>query len=117
MATYKRSVVPREQSEQGHFQRNLPDTGLMDYKARAYDPYLGRFTQPDTIIPGAGNPQAYNRYGYVSNNPINKNDPSGHMACWDDNRNDPYCNGKYVNSTGIHQKIDVPQYDRFKHLQ
>ncbi len=59
------------------FQRNLPDTGLMDYKARAYDPTLGRFIQPDTIIPGAGNPQAFNRYGYVKNNPINLNDPSG----------------------------------------
>ena len=67
------------------FQRNLPDTGLVDYKARApaptrsrgYDPWLGRFIQPDTIVPGAGNPQAWNRYGYVNNNPIKYNDPSG----------------------------------------
>ena len=62
------------------FQRNMPDTGLMDYKARSYDPWLGRWTQPDTIVPGAANPQAWNRYGYVGINPINATDPSGHKC-------------------------------------
>jgi hypothetical protein len=42
------------------------------------DPSLHRFTQPDTIIPEAGNPQAWNRYAYAFNNPILYNDPSGH---------------------------------------
>jgi len=51
--------------------------GLMDYKARFYSPILGRFTQPDTIIPGG--PQGLNRYSYVGNRPINFNDPTGHM--------------------------------------
>jgi hypothetical protein len=32
----------------------------------------------DTIVPGAGNPQALNRYGYVFNNPLKYVDPSGH---------------------------------------
>jgi hypothetical protein len=50
----------------------------VDYKARAYDPYLGRFTQPDTIIPGAGSPQAYNRYTYSNNNSENDIYPNGH---------------------------------------
>jgi hypothetical protein len=36
-----------------------------------YSPTLGRFIQPDSIVPGAGNPQAYNRYSYVLNDPIN----------------------------------------------
>lgn len=54
----------------------------MDYKARFYSPVLGRFIQPDTIIPGATNPQSWNRFGYVMNNPIRFTDPSGH-ACVD----------------------------------
>lgn len=32
----------------------------------------------DTIVPDPGNPQAWNRYSYVNNNPINLTDPSGH---------------------------------------
>jgi RHS repeat-associated protein len=61
-------------------QKSIPDTGLMDYKARMYDPLLGRFIQPDTIVPGAGNPQAWNRYSYVINNPIKFVDNNGHMV-------------------------------------
>ena len=59
-------------------QRDL-GMGLMDYKARFYSPTLGRFTQPDTLIPSADNPQAWNRFSYVMNSPILYNDPSGHM--------------------------------------
>jgi RHS repeat-associated protein len=59
-------------------QRDVPATGLMDYKARMYSPYLNRWTQPDTIIPDQLNPQDWDRYGYVRNNPIKYNDPSGH---------------------------------------
>jgi RHS repeat-associated protein len=50
-------------------QRDL-GMGLMDYHARFYSPVLGRFTQPDTLIPNAENPQAWNRYSYVMNSPI-----------------------------------------------
>jgi RHS repeat-associated protein len=60
-------------------QRNLDDEiGLMDYKARFYSPYLNRFIQPDSIVPEAKNPQAWNRYSYVNNRPIIFNDPTGH---------------------------------------
>lgn len=51
----------------------------MDYKARFYSPALMRFIQPDTIIPDQFNPQSWNRFGYVQNNPIRFNDPTGHM--------------------------------------
>jgi hypothetical protein len=50
-------------------------------KARFYSPLLGRFTQPDSLIPDPVNPQAWNRYSYVSNRPINFNDPTGHFEC------------------------------------
>ncbi len=52
-------------------------TGLMYYGARYYDPALGRFVQPDTIVPEPGDPQALNRYAYVYNNPLRYTDPSG----------------------------------------
>ena len=41
---------------------------------------MGRFIQPDTIIPGLTYSQNWNRFSYVNNDPINKNDPSGHFA-------------------------------------
>ena len=34
--------------------------------------------QPDTIIPDLSNPQSWNRYSYVYNNPVLRNDPTGH---------------------------------------
>ena len=42
--------------------------------------YLNHFASADTIVPDPANPQAYNRYSYVYNNPIRFNDPSGHSG-------------------------------------
>ncbi len=56
------------------------DRGLYLYEARWYDANLGRFVQPDTIVPEPGNPQALNRYTYVNNNSIRSNDPNGHCG-------------------------------------
>lgn len=69
------------------------DIGLMYYGSRWYDPALSRFAQADSIIPGAGNPQAYDRYAYVFNNPINGTDPTGHITCSSENDNlgSDYC--------------------------
>ncbi len=50
---------------------------------KASSPYINHFLQPDTLIPDPSNPQAWNRYSYVANNPVNFNDPSGHYACGD----------------------------------
>lgn len=33
-------------------------------------------------MPDGKNPQQFNRYSYVSNNPVKKIDPSGHMECY-----------------------------------
>jgi RHS repeat-associated protein len=41
---------------------------------------IGRFAQPDTLVPGAANPQNFNRYTYVLNSPINFTDPSGYFC-------------------------------------
>ena len=56
--------------------------GLYDYRARFYDPVLGRFLQPDPIVPQPGSPQGLNRYAYVNNNPLCHTDPSGHCPWW-----------------------------------
>jgi len=54
--------------------------GLTFYNARYYDPGLGRFTQPDTLVPNPGDPQSLNRYSYAGNNPLRYVDPSGHFS-------------------------------------
>ena len=59
-------------------QREEATIGLYFYNARWYDPALGRFVQPDTLVPEPGNPQALNRYTYVTNNPLRYTDPTGH---------------------------------------
>jgi RHS repeat-associated protein len=64
-------------------QREEAGFGLYDYNARYYDPGTGRFVSPDTIVPGARNAQAWNRYAYVLNNPLKHVDPSGHRPLWD----------------------------------
>ena len=58
-------------------QLNQPDIGLYYYVARFYDPVIAHFVQADAIVPGAGNPAAYDRYAYVFNNPIRFIDPFG----------------------------------------
>jgi len=53
--------------------------GIYHYGARFYSPYLNRFLQPDTIVPGAFNPQSLNRFSYTLNNPLRYTDPTGHI--------------------------------------
>jgi len=61
-------------------QREDATIGLYFYNARYLDPQLGRFVQPDTIVPEPSDPQALNRYSYVFNNPVRYRDPSGHWV-------------------------------------
>jgi RHS repeat-associated protein len=52
------------------------ESGLLYYKARYYDPALGRFLQADSIVM----PESLygmNRYMYVDGNPVKWKDPSG----------------------------------------
>ena len=60
------------------------DRGLYFYNSRYYDSSLGRFLQPDTIVPNPGDPQDLNRYTYARSNPIRYSDPTGHYVFEDD---------------------------------
>lgn len=53
--------------------------GLINMNARIYDPVIGRFISPDTVIQYPYTTQGYNRYTYVNNNPLSFTDPSGHF--------------------------------------
>jgi hypothetical protein len=55
---------------------------------------LGRWAQPDSVVPLASQGvQAWDRYAFVSNNPVRYSDPSGHKAC--ENEGDSDCNGGF----------------------
>ncbi len=69
-------------------QRFESGIGLYFYNARFYDPAAGRFISADTMIPEPQGVQAWDRYAYVNNNPINYTDPSGNGMC-DENWADP----------------------------
>lgn len=60
----------------GYTGREPDNTGLIYYRARYYDPSIGRFTQRDPIGLSGG----INQYTYVGNNPVNYTDPQGTQA-------------------------------------
>jgi RHS repeat-associated protein len=59
-------------------QREITDLGIYHYGARFYSPYINQFLSADTIVPGYANPQSWNRFSYVTNNPLRYTDPTGH---------------------------------------
>jgi RHS repeat-associated protein len=62
-------------------QREEASLGLYFFNARWFDPSLGRFTSPDTIVPtSTQGTQAWDRYAYVNNNPVAYYDSTGHDA-------------------------------------
>jgi RHS repeat-associated protein len=74
---YQSGTLPTKYTYTGQYSHTA-DFGLMYYNARWYDSSLGRFAQADSMVPGAGNPMAWDRYAYTFNNPINYTDPNGH---------------------------------------
>ena len=57
-------------------------SGMANTLWRKYDSSSGRWTSPDpyTASMTIANPQSFNRYSYVGNDPVNMRDPSGLMT-------------------------------------
>ena len=53
------------------------ETGWYYLNTRYYDPNVGRFLSPDTILGANGGLLGYNLYAYCNNNPVMFVDPSG----------------------------------------
>jgi RHS repeat-associated protein len=81
------------------------ETNLYYYRARTYDPGIGRFIQRDPLSFAAGD---VNLYRYVQNNPVNLTDPTG-LAWFKESDHDykagrpntiipegPYGRGRYI---------------------
>lgn len=64
-----KGIIP----QYGYTGREPDGGGLIYYRARYYDPTIGRFTQRDPI----GIKDDINQYAYVGNDPVNNNDPEG----------------------------------------
>ncbi len=55
-------------------------SGLQFFNARYYDPQIGAFISPDTIVPDPSLVIDYNRYVYARGNALRFSDPSGHYS-------------------------------------
>jgi len=82
-------------------------TGLLYYHARYYDPALGTFISPDTLVPDPGRIIDYNRFLYARGNPLKYTDPSGYTSqdgqcdtqqCWED---EWYWKNRYYEAYGF----------------
>ncbi len=72
-ATSITALTPRGYTRHEHDEK----VSLINMNAREYDPLLGRFLTPDTIVQFPYSSQGLNRYAYVHNNPLSFTDPSG----------------------------------------
>ncbi|NOY55274.1 MAG: RHS repeat-associated core domain-containing protein [Actinobacteria bacterium] len=78
-------TMPTDRSFTG---QHADATGLLYLHARYLDPTIGRFIQPDVLIPDVAAPQSLNRYSYVLDDPINHTDPTGRQG-WPVGERDP----------------------------
>lgn len=54
--------------------------GLVHMNGRVYDSRTARFLQADPFVQEPNNPQNFNRFTYLWNNPLNATDPSGFLG-------------------------------------
>jgi RHS repeat-associated protein len=85
-------------------QQQWTTQGLDDFLFRRYHPVQGRWISPDPAGIAAvdmTNPQTWNRYAYVGNNPLNAVDPKGLYLCETDaGSGQTECNGEGPGGSG-----------------
>ncbi len=59
------------------FHEMLDNLSLTHMNGRVYDQVVGRFLSADPYVQAPGFTQSFNRYSYVTNNPLSFTDPSG----------------------------------------
>ena len=94
-STYSSGTI----EQYGYTGRQPDATGLVNYRARYYDPAQGRFTQPDP----KGFIDGINRYAYAMNSPVNYVDPWGTSA----QGSTPSSNTAGMFETGLSLGLDV----------
>lgn len=75
--------------------------GLVHLNGRVYDPITGRMVSADPTVPDAGDLQAWNRFSYVNNRPLNFTDPTGFSSELDENSQTVTVTGSKVNGDGV----------------
>ncbi len=90
-------------------QEQLDNLSLVDMNGRVYDPTTGRMISADPTVPAPLNSQAFNRYSYVYNSPLEFTDPSGFGGA-----KDPVCPGgpltcKKVDGSGSSGQNQTPE--------
>lgn len=87
------------------------ETGLYSYRARYYDPNLGRFLTEDPIHFGGG----INFYSYVFQNPTTYKDPTGKFCIYSQSTGSMRCfpacrKPRQEKSCSLHREYGMPYY-------
>ena len=73
-----RAAFPTLRTDRTFTGQKEDGTGLLYYNARYYDPALGAFISPDSLVPDPGMVIDYNRFIYARGNPLKYSDPGGY---------------------------------------
>ncbi len=73
--TVEREGVPNTYRFKGRFRDAA--TGLVHFRNRWYSPAIRSFVQPDPVEGDLLRPESMNRYAFLENDPLNRQDPAG----------------------------------------